>query len=139
MKKIFKLCFYTIISMLIFTNISALAATTGTVTATAGLILRKGAGTTYSKVTTISYLKEVTINSEKATDDGSTGCSSKKWYNITYSSYTGYVCSSYIEKNSNSTDDVTSSEMAKMTDKEFEEYLEKQGFPTSYWVKLKAL
>ncbi len=123
----------------------AFAAQSGRVMATNGLSMRNGAGTTYSVKTTIPYNKTVTVNSTNTkTSDGSNGCSTGIWYNVTYSSYTGYVCSRYIELLSTPTQEPTNqeipkSDISKMTDAEFDAYLNKQGFPESYKTKLKSL
>ena len=93
----------------------------GYVDATNGLNVRKDAGTTYSKVGTLSFKTEVNIISTKSTADSSTGCPTKVWYYITSGNISGYVCSQYIIITD--TGEVSSSEMASMTDKEFEEYL----------------
>ncbi len=134
-KKISSLLF----ALFIFCSYTSVFSATqkGYVDATNGLNVRKDAGTTYSKVGTLSFKTEVNIISTKSTADSSTGCPTKVWYYITSGNISGYVCSQYIIITD--TGEVSSSEMASMTDKEFEEYLTNQGFPTSYWDKLKTL
>lgn len=110
----------------------------GYVDATATLTVRKNAGTSYAKIASLSHKTNVTISSSKKTADSSTVCSTNLWYYITSGKIKGYVCSKYIII----TDDgkeITSSEMANMTDKEFEEYLKNEGFTTNYISKLKTL
>ncbi|MDO4487020.1 MAG: SH3 domain-containing protein [Bacillota bacterium] len=94
----------------------------GTVTTSDGLNVRKGAGTSYAKLTILSKGTTVAITgSEKDKNN-------KTWYSYQYSSsQKGYVCSDYI-----STKTITSSS-------EFEAYLTAQGFPESYKPGLRAL
>ena len=110
---------------------------TGYVDATIGLILRENAGTTYKKITTLNNKTPVTILDTKNTADSSTGCTSKIWYYISYDSIKGYACSEYIIVTSS--ENVSSSEIATMTDEQFKEYLTNQGFPQTYQEKLSAL
>lgn len=140
MKKLFKIFFI----LFLFSPI-IVEAKIGTVDATNGVTLRKGAGTSYSKITVIPFQKDVTINSEKNTDDKTTGCPTNKWLNITYGSYTGYVCSYYIidkvEENveEKPKEEIILTDMAKMTDEEYDKYLKDQGFTGNYLNSLKAL
>ena len=122
------------------------ALSTGYVDATSGLYLRKGPGTTYGKIKLISNKTNVEIIESKQTDDFSTGCPSNTWFHVKTTDSEGYACSNYIvtyptqtTNNDTSTTVQPSNEMATMTDEEFENYLESQGFPTSYWDKLKKL
>ena len=115
---------------------------TGYVDATSGLYLRKGPGTTYEKLKLITNRTQVDILDEKATDDFSTGCPSNNWYHVKTPAVEGYACSQYIIINETPPGGSTSetiTEMATMTDEEFENYLVKEGFPSSYISKLKAL
>lgn len=139
-----------IISMLFtsfYIDLYVLAAnTTGRITATDGVKLRKGAGTTYTNLGTISHNTIITIEGELVnTTDSSTGCTTGKWYKTTYSGKTGYVCSRYVEIQSNdgsssgTTIDIPSTPMSQMSDTEFDNYLNNQGFPESYKTKLKTL
>ena len=132
----------------IFITTPVKAITTGYVDATNGLYLRKGPGTTYGKLTLIKFKTNVEIIETKKTDDFSTSCPSNTWYHIKSANTEGYACSNYIiinentkEENENKDNTTTepSNEMAKMNEQEFEKYLEGQGFPTSYWSKLKSL
>lgn len=109
----------------------------GYVTATGGLKIRKDAGTSYGTVTTLKYNTEVIVTNTKKTSDSSTGCPSGNWYYITSGSIKGYACTSYVNVVDNK--EVSSSEIANMTDAQFEDYLTAEGFPKSYFSKLKAL
>lgn len=136
--------FLTMMTYILFaTQVHALQ--TGYVDATNGVYLRKGPGTTHEKLKLIGFKTTVEIIETKKTDDFSTGCPSNSWYRIKTGNTEGYECSNYIivnttpEINPNNNIDEPSSEMAKMTDKEFEEYLLNQGFPSSYIDKLKKL
>lgn len=114
--------------------------------------IRNGAGN-YKQLGSIKYGESVQVHSTKETDDGSTICSGGQWSYITYNDLSGYVCSIYItietpnteEKPENSdSPDISEepddgNEMSKMTEEEFEEYLNSQGFPESYKVKLREL
>lgn len=107
--------------------------------------VRKGPGTTYGKayngeVTPIN--KNVSITKYSLTDDKSDGCSSGIWFYISQldsKNLNGYVCSVAIKLNSDHSVPISGSNMAKMTDVEFEQYLKNEGFPTSYWASLKSL
>ena len=115
---------------------------TGRITATDGVKLRKGAGTTYTNLGTIPHNTIITISGDLVnTTDSSTGCTTGKWYKTTYSGNTGYVCSRYVEiqNGTSSSIDIPETEMSQMTDAEFDTYLNNQGFPESYKTKLKAL
>lgn len=132
------------ISILI-SNITYVQATiTGRISSTTGVKLRSGAGASYSSKTTVPYNTTVTINTQNVpTSDSSTDCSTGLWHNITYGSYSGYVCSRYIaditDNTTNEEIEIPTSNMATMTDEEFDDYLNQQGFPESYKTKLKAL
>ena len=90
---------------------------TGYVDATLGLIVRENAGTSYKKIETLSNKTVVTIKDTKNTADSSTGCPNNVWYYITSGDITGYACSQYIIITDNG--EVSSSEIANTTDKEF--------------------
>ena len=107
--------------------------------------VRKGPGTTYAKAysgnTTILNSK-ATITKYALTNDKSTGCSSGIWYYVTKMDSTNlnaYVCSTAIKLNSDHSTAISSATMKKMTDKQFEDYLKSEGFPSTYWKKLKEL
>ncbi len=94
----------------------------GTVTASAGLNVRTGAGTSYSRLTTLPKGTSVQITGSAKDKSG------KVWYKYKYSSSkTGYICSDYV-----SVKTVTS-------DSTFESYLTAQGFPESYKSSLRIL
>jgi len=135
-KSMFYMIVIFLIAFCVTTSVYALEQT-GYITATAGLKVRKDAGTTYARVTTLKYNTEVIITGSKKTSDKSTGCPSGNWYYITVGSTKGYACTSYVNVIDNK--EVSSSEIAKMTDAEFEDYLKAEGFPSSYFSKLKAL
>ena len=107
--------------------------------------VRKGPGTTYAKAyngNTTVMNANVTITKYALTNDKSTGCASGIWYYVTKMNSTNlnaYVCSTAIKLNSDHSSSISSATMKKMTDKQFEDYLKSEGFPTSYWDKLKAL
>ena len=115
----------------------------GRISSTTGTKLRKGAGTTFDSQLTVPHNAIVTINTQNVqTSDSSTGCTTGLWHNVTYQEYTGYVCSRYVEILSNTDNEEVeppTSDMATMTDEEFNAYLNEQGFPESYKVKLKEL
>lgn len=115
----------------------------GRISSTTGTKLRKGAGTTFDSQLTVPHNAIVTINTQNVqTSDSSTGCTTGLWHNVTYQEYTGYVCSRYVEILSNTDNEEVeppTSDMATMTDEEFNTYLNEQGFPESYKIKLKEL
>lgn len=104
------------------------AAQTGKCTADA-LNIRSGAGTSYSKTGMLYYGDIVTVESTVKGSDGS------EWYKISYSKSgsekSGYVSSEYIS--------VSGSQQVGSSDKDFESYLDKQGFPESYKPALREL
>lgn len=131
-----------IVSIFVLNILHVYAVDYGRISSTTGLIMRKGAGTTYNKVVTIPHNTIVTINEQNiSTKDSSTGCSTGKWHKVTYNEYVGYVCSRYVELTGNSSSgvEIPETDMSKMTDEEFDAYLNSQKFPESYKVKLKAL
>ena len=103
------------------------------------LRLRSGPGKGYGTITNIPYLTNITIISY---DSNTQDCEGHPWAKIRLSDGTeGYACSRYI--NETSTANINLSEagktMANMTDIEFDAYLNAQGFPESYKVKLKEI
>lgn len=137
MKKIIIKSLFTALVFFSFYTLAFADTKTGYVNATAGLRLRKNAGTTYSIVGLLNNNTSVTILDTRSTADSSNSCPSKIWYYVTSGSKKGYACSDYIVITSK--ENTSSSEIAKMTDKEFDTYLTKQGFPNDYKEKLKAL
>ena len=117
----------------------------GKITAEANLRIRKGPGQSYDKIGVAQYNSTVTILSYESSGDG---CD-KAWAKIRSNGIEGYACSTYIKEidsnsnnNSNNNNNNTSTEgnnMASMTDEEYENYLDSQGFPESYKVKLREL
>lgn len=91
----------------------------------------------------------------KATPVSSTRGSTSTWYKIKKGSRYYYVSSTYVDivgsifvnntststktKGNASTNTKPSTSMSKMTKAEFEDYMTKQGFPSSYKTKLRAL
>lgn len=118
---------------------------TGRISSTTGVKLRSGPGTSYDRITGVPHNARVTILSY--VDGGNDSGCEDEWAQIIYDdtnlSYTGYICSTYIEDiETEIVENPTppaSSEMANMTEEEFEAYLDSQGFPESYKVKLRAL
>ena len=122
-----------------WTVVDAKEIKTGRVAAMSGLKLRLGPGTNYGANVVITYNSRVTILGEKASESGCSG----NWYYVTDSGYYGYVCSQYIADIEVTTVDGDDNEelsaMAQMSDQEYDAYLNSQGFPESYKVKLKEL
>ena len=122
-----------------WTVVDAKEIRTGRVAAMSGLKLRFGPSTSYGANVVVTYNSRVTILSEKASEGGCSG----NWYYVTDSGYYGYVCSQYIADIEVTTvegeDNQNLSTMARMSDEEFNAYLDSQGFPETYKVKLKEL
>ena len=144
--KLLKYIFILLILMefILFNIVPVKATTYGRIAATDGLRLRSGPGTSkYSKLITVPHNTIVTIAEQNVpTDDNSTGCTTGLWHKIEYDNQTGYACSRYIEIQETTDKDengIPESDISKMTDEEFEEYLTKQGFPETYKVKLREL
>ena len=94
----------------------------GTVNTSSGLNVRTGAGTSYTRLTTLPNGTSVAITGSAKDSSG------KVWYKYQYSSSTaGYICSDYVTVKT-----VTS-------DTSFETYLTSQGFPESYKNALRIL
>lgn len=113
---------------------------TGRVATTVGLILRKGPGTTNSKILTIPHNERIDIL-EWATSGS--GCSSK-WVKTTYNNRVGYVCSTYLSDLETKVVPDTPPEppappVEPKTDEEIIDYLTKEGFPASYHNQLLAV
>lgn len=90
---------------------------------TRGVHVRLGPGTSYQMATVgMDDGQYATILGEEATNDGTTGCPSNKWYKIRYSTNLGYgyVCSDFI----------TNIETIEIPDYDYEEELAK--FPDSF-------
>lgn len=119
----------------------------GKITAEANLRIRKGPGQSYEKLGVATYNSTVTILSYDKEGDG---CDSK-WAKIKFGNIEGYACSTYIEvinteNNNNKTDTNNSDEQkednintSNMNNEDYEKYLDSQGFPESYKVKLREL
>ncbi len=131
MKKRYSLVIFTIIVMIcsLFINVKANASTRYYITSTIGLNVRTGPGTNYSKTgDVLSYNQEITYIESKHNEQG---CSDD-WYHIKYNNNTkeGYVCSTYVAH-----EDLVDIDQ----NGDYEKYLREQGFPESYWQKLKTL
>jgi len=130
--------------IILFNIVPANATTYGRISAINGLKLRSGPGTSkYEKLDGLAHNTIVTVLEQNiATDDNSTGCTTGLWHKVQHEKLIGYVCSRYIEINETTDEDengIPESDMAKMTDEEFDAYLTNQGFPESYKTKLKEL
>lgn len=107
--------------------------------------VRKRPGTTYAKAYSGNLTpmnKSVTITKYALTDDKSTGCSSGIWFYVSKldgKTLNAYVCSVAVKLSSDHSTAISGSQMAKMTDAQFEQYLKDEGFPSSYWTSLKEL
>ena len=77
-----------LLTMLI--SVNAFAATGRGVITASSLTLRKGAGTSYAKLTAIPKGKTISITASTKDSSGTT------WYKTTYSGKTGYVSGSYV-------------------------------------------
>lgn len=111
----------------------------GTVIAEPSLRLRSGPGPDYGTIKFIPYLSNITIISY---DTNTEGCEGKPWAKVRTSDGTeGYACSRFINETTSSQVNVSDAgkAMANMTDTEFEAYLDGQGFPESYKVKLREI
>lgn len=127
------------LSIMIINIITVNAVVNGTINTSKGAILRKGPGTNYDKIVTVPYNKTITIETENITSEE--GCDGGFWYYVTYGTNKGYICSKFVDKQTTTNQPTTipESDMAKMTDAEFDAYLTSQRFPESYKTKLKAL
>lgn len=98
-------------------------AATAAVVNTDRLNVRSGPGTSYGKVATLGAGTQVSVTSETTGSDGYT------WYAISYSGGSGYARYDYITKNAT----------YSVQSKDFESYLNAQGFPESYKNALRGL
>lgn len=143
MRRYFKIFLLVLFCASYFLNLStvfAVTVVTGKVSATGnGVLVRTGPGSNFSNLGYVGYASSVTIDLDgaKMTSDGTTGCPSGYWYYIT-APKTGYVCTSYVYIDKPSSI-ITGVDMSLMDDKAFEEYLKQEGFPASYYPKLKEL
>ena len=119
--------------------------TTGKVTAEANLRVRNAPNTDAEQIGSAQYQSRVTI---LETLSAGNGCDDP-WVKIrTYTGLEGYSCSTWIKdikttdlaaEIANSDMSTEGKEMASMTSEQFNKYLDDQGFPESYKVKLRAL
>ena len=109
---------------------------------------RKGAGTKMKKAGTLKKGTKVTVVLLANPVNSARG-SSKKWYRISTSSGSYYVCSTKVKLTGKTVTASASASgayvsyvdtpVANMTEAQFEAYLTAQGFPEDYKVKLRAL
>ena len=105
---------------------------------------RKGAGTKMKNVGTFKKGSKVTVVL-KANPVRSTKGSSNTWYKVKKGGKYYYVCSSNVKLISAATDSTPNyysyigSPGTNMTDEQFEEYMDKQGFPDTYKKGLRTL
>ena len=113
----------------LFLTLKTSAASRYYISATDGVNVRKGPGTNYSTTGDMLYYNtELTVIETKPNEQG---CSDK-WYHVKYNNGTkeGYVCGTYVREEQLADIDQNG---------EYEQYLKEQGFPESYWQKLKTL
>lgn len=92
-------------------------------------------GITLTKDTTITYTENDIYESE---DEANDACETKTW--IYLEKHKGYICSTYIDIiKEEEINDYSDSEMANLTDEEFDKYLDSENFPESYKEALKEL
>ncbi len=95
MKKNIVLLIFGLIIFFLF-SVSTYAATiiSGTVNSSDGLNLRKGAGTSYTKVATVPNGYSLSLQS--TTKYNKSSACTKGWYKVTYKNATAYACSNYV-------------------------------------------
>lgn len=104
LKKIFNYFLIFVMTLFIYDNVYAL---TGKVNDT-DVRIRSGAGTSYSTILEDAGKdKTYTVLDSKlfSTSDGSTGCSTGKWYKISYNNQVGYICSEFFDISSTSNEE----------------------------------
>lgn len=113
---------------------------TGVINTPSGLNIRQSTSSNAEYIGTVSPEEILTYTENDFYDstDESDTCESKKWIYI--EKYKGYACSSYITQTSEKdVEDYTDTEMSKLTEEEFEQYLDSQKFPETYKVYLREL
>ncbi len=105
--------------------------TFGIIDSGSGVNMRSDAGTSYDVVVGLADGTEVAVTGEKKDSDGNV------WYKVKYDGQTGYVRSDLIRIYDNSSE--SSSGATVMSNKEFDQYIKDQGFPSDYRALLKAL
>lgn len=119
-------------SMMAVSTKESLAVTTGYVASKSGVNVRPTAGTDYDPKFALGYNEKVTILSSVNGTDGYT------WYYISHSYGNGYIRSNLIYNISDDSSGGGSSGSGSVTppqtmsDAQFEQYMQDQGFPTSY-------
>ena len=108
-------------------------------TVTSGCNYRAGAGTGMKKIGTLSKGSKITVYFKAYPSTGS----DTAWYMFKRDGKFRFVSSKYIKlidsTSSTSTSTNAGNKFANMTDKQFENYLVDQGFPSSYRTKIKNL
>ena len=105
--KLRRFCFYLILMVTLFISYDVYALS-GKVNGT-GVRIRSGAGTSYSTIAedAVDGHTYTLLDSKLfSTSDGSTGCSTGKWYKLSYNNQVGYICSEFMSvvSTSNETD-----------------------------------
>ena len=95
--------------------------TIGTVKASSGANMRKGAGTSYDIIISLPKSTVVTVTYSKKASDGYT------WYKVKYDGKKGWIKGTLLKISKKE-----SSKPSTMTDEEFVKYLKDQGFPKAY-------
>lgn len=93
-----------------------------------GVRFRSGPGTTYPILKTLNTGASLAILDEVRKENS--GCDSNIWYQATYDSTTGYICSDYVTVEIDSGD---------ITDKDYASYLKELGFSEGYIPSLTLL
>ncbi len=138
-KRMINSLFTLIFATIIFLNYIPVSASTLALT-TANVVLRSGPNTSKSnEIETIPKGTTVTVIEQHVASEY--GCVGSDWSKISYNGNTGYACNNFLDhiEVSEGTTTPPTSDMAKMTDEEFEAYLTSQNFPETYKVYLRKL
>lgn len=148
MKKKVYILLMLLTNILLFTyiNVDAQTIIKARISATYGVKLREENTTNSNAIMTIPYNTIVTLTEYS---DSGNGCNDK-WIKVLYklnnASYEGYICSTFTEISEVNEEEqiqtpieIKETEMSKMTDEEFDTYLNSQGFPEDYKIKLKEI
>lgn len=136
--KIVKLILVITIVFGMLTSLVVVSATEyATVNANGGVILRKGPSTSESKILTIPQWSKVTVLEKNIPSKG--GCDNSTWSRVSFDGKEGYACGKFLDPFDDTPVEIPETDMAKMSDEEFDAYLTKQGFPDTYKDKLKTL
>lgn len=129
-KILFNICLFCLVTL----SSTLVSAKTFSVTASWGLRLREKPTTNSRHILTIS--ENAVIYSDGKLENIKDPNCQKGWLKTSYNGYSGYVCSDYTLLINEQTFD---GEMSHLTPIQFEEYLNKQGFPESYKKELRKL